>query len=198
MISGTMQALTKLHTVLPPPPLGARKESSNHRPATHCPFTKAYKRVCMAANDRGASEADAALYARYSRALRRFARRTLAPLLGVEADDVLFQAVPVLRCSKPSARASGTLHDDYHANHHQPAELNIWIPLNTCFGANTLFVESARGRRSRARVFGVFSRKGTRVISARIYLTLADFGTTDWCVLARKENRGPCARVPWS
>ena len=31
---------------------------------------------------------------------------------------------------------------DYH---HQPAEVNFWIPLTEVFGTNTLFVESAPG-----------------------------------------------------
>ncbi|KAJ1453444.1 hypothetical protein M885DRAFT_524372 [Pelagophyceae sp. CCMP2097] len=134
------RALTLLHTLVP-------RTSESHRPATHCPFTKAYKRVCDALqNPKSAAQADVQLAARYAAALHRFARNVLAPLLGVSADDVLYQAVPVLRVSFPNAlKATGVLHDDYTSNHHQPAELNFWVPLNTCFGANTLFIESAPG-----------------------------------------------------
>jgi hypothetical protein len=142
------QALSCLHTV--PGHCGGRVDASpdcpkdDHRPATHSPFTKAYKRVCGAVGERG-TPADRELCDRFARALKNFARHVLAPLLGVSANDVLYQAVPVLRCSHPSARATGVLHDDYHSNNHQPAELNFWIPMNRAFGANTLFVESAPG-----------------------------------------------------
>ncbi|KAJ1640844.1 hypothetical protein T492DRAFT_926467 [Pavlovales sp. CCMP2436] len=135
------QALSLLHTV---PGYCGRVDggSDDHRPATHSPFNKAYKRVFGAVAERGTSS-DCELHGRFARALKNFARQVLAPLLGVSADDVLYQAVPVLRCSHPSAKATGILHNDYDSNNHQPAELNIWIPMNRAFGANTLYVESA-------------------------------------------------------
>lgn len=113
-----------------------------HRPDTHSPFKKAYQRITVG---RICTPAELELSALFSRALKCMARDVLAPLLGVGPDEVLYQAVPVLRISHPSPKATGVVHTDYLSNHHQPAEINFWIPMNCCFGANTLYVESAPG-----------------------------------------------------
>ena len=90
----------------------------------------------------------AALLARraaFEALLRRFVRGVVAPLLGCGADDVAYQALPTLRVSHPSERPMGHPHCDYEYGH-QPAELNVWLPLTEAWGANTLLAESAPGR----------------------------------------------------
>ena len=71
-------------------------------------------------------------------ALKQFARVVLAPMLEVDPNDVLYQAIPVLRVSHPSTKCMGKLHTDYESNNHQPAELNFWIPLCRAFGNNRI------------------------------------------------------------
>jgi hypothetical protein len=52
------RCLTSLHTLVP-------RTTESHRPATHCPFTKAYKRVCDALqNPKQAAATDVQLAAR--------------------------------------------------------------------------------------------------------------------------------------
>lgn len=113
-----------------------------HRPDTHSPFKKAYQRITQGSS---CTPAELELSAQFHRALKCLARDVFAPLLGVGPDEVLYQALPVLRISHPSPKATGVVHTDYISNHHQPAEINFWIPMNRCFGANTLYVESAPG-----------------------------------------------------
>jgi hypothetical protein len=77
--------------------------------------------------------------------LRRFVREQVAPLLGCGADDVAYQAAPTLRVSHPSEIPAGHPHCDSEYGH-QPAEMNIWLPLTEVWGGNTLHAESAPGR----------------------------------------------------
>jgi len=75
-----------------------------------------------------------------------FVRAVIAPMIG-DSDGILYQIEPNFRCHLP-----GTGHklvkphrdSDYF---HQPNEINFWLPCTTCFGANTLWAESAPGRR---------------------------------------------------
>jgi hypothetical protein len=110
------------------------------RRAVKSPFQKAYKNVCCNKNEGIPALVD--LKRRYAVALKQFARVVLAPMLEVDPNDVLYQAIPVLRVSHPSTKCMGKLHTDYESNNHQPAELNFWIPLCRAFGNNTLYVES--------------------------------------------------------
>jgi hypothetical protein len=129
--------LSGLHRL---PGLDPAASNSGHRPAAKSPFHKAYKNVCC---NRTGIPALVALKRRYDAVLKRLARKVLAPLLEVDSDSVLYQAVPVLRVSHPSTKCMGKMHTDYFSNNHQPAELNFWIPLCRAFGNNTLYVESA-------------------------------------------------------
>lgn len=59
--------------------------------------------------------------------------------------EMLFQAQPNFRCHLP-----GTGHLLVHSHrdadyHHQPNELNVWLPLTPCEGSNTLWSESSPG-----------------------------------------------------
>ena len=88
-------------------------------------------------------------YAAFDAAYRRFVCEVVAPGLG--GGRVLFQRAPTLRVMSP-ARPGGPppavmsrLHCDMDY-HHQPSELNFWLPLTPVFGGNSLWVESAPGR----------------------------------------------------
>ena len=72
---------------------------------------------------------------------RKFVREVILPHLG---GDVLFQAVPVLRCVLPGSVAPCQPHVD--ADYfHDASELNFWLPLTAVAGANSLYSESAPG-----------------------------------------------------
>ena len=72
---------------------------------------------------------------------RKFVREVILPHLGC---DVLFQAVPVLRCVLPGSVAPCQPHVD--ADYfHDASELNFWLPLTAVAGANSLYSESAPG-----------------------------------------------------
>ena len=83
---------------------------------------------------------------RFEVLLRRFVREVVAPRIGCgdRPDDVSYQASPTLRISYPSGKPMGHLHCDYEY-HHQPCELNFWLPLTEVWGGNTLYAESAPG-----------------------------------------------------
>lgn len=49
------------------------------------------------------------LYSQFHSTLKRFVREVVAPLLGVGADDVLYQRYPTLRISPPASTAMGSL-----------------------------------------------------------------------------------------
>lgn len=53
----------------------------------------------------------------------------------------MFQRAPGLRISTPSSEALGKMHCD-RDYHHQPAEINFWVPLTSTAGNNSLWVES--------------------------------------------------------
>lgn len=55
-------------------------------------------------------------------------------------DEVVFQAVPALRVTPPSANAAGQRHRDAGYGH-QASQVNFWMPLSAASGANTLWVE---------------------------------------------------------
>jgi hypothetical protein len=74
--------------------------------------------------------------------LHRFVRNVVAPLLQCHPDRLGYQSVPTFRISPPKKEAIGVPHRDFDY-YHQPAEINIWIPLTKVFGNNTLYTESA-------------------------------------------------------
>ena len=99
--------------------------------------------------DRRGRHAPGAAYAAFDDTYRRFVREVVAP--GMGGGRVLFQRAPTLRVMspvRPGAPAPGVmsrLHCDMDY-HHQPSELNFWLPLTPVFGGNSLWVESAPGR----------------------------------------------------
>ena len=80
----------------------------------------------------------------------RFLREVVAPELeaavpGASAATMLFQREPNFRCHLPG---TGHLLVHQHCDsdyHHQPNEVNIWVPLTSAFASNTLWAESAPG-----------------------------------------------------
>ena len=79
----------------------------------------------------------------------RFLHEVIVPALERHVEvgnSLLYQAVPNFRCHLP-----GTGHLLVHRHrdadyHHQPNELNCWLPLTTTFGTNTLWAESQPGQ----------------------------------------------------
>jgi hypothetical protein len=127
------RCLTNLHCV---------EGSDRGHKGAHSPFRKVYKTVISSPTHKATTPGEVALRLRFKHILSELARNVLAPLLGVGPDDVLYQAKPVFRVSHPKDVAGCKMHTDYGSNNHQPAEVNFWIPLNSVFGSNTLYVES--------------------------------------------------------
>ena len=65
----------------------------------------------------------------------------VAPVLKVKPYQLAYQNVCTFRVSSPRNTPMGVPHRDYDY-FHQPAELNIWVPLTRVFGTNTLYSES--------------------------------------------------------
>ena len=80
--------------------------------------------------------------ARLNAMFRAFVEGEVARHFG---EPVVYQADPTLRVHiAGTGRALGVPHCD--ADYfHQPAELNYWLPLTVCWGANTLWCETRRG-----------------------------------------------------
>ena len=87
----------------------------------------------------------AQLKARFHNTMLAFVRDVIAPLVGAAPDEVGFQRSPTFRLSFPSTDPMGHPHCDAEY-HHQPGELNIWLPLTAVWGSNTLFTESSPGQ----------------------------------------------------
>lgn len=70
-------------------------------------------------------------YRNFNTVYRDLVREVVGPLMGDGA--LVFQRAPGLRVSPPAPEALGQLHcdKDYH---HQPSELNFWLPLTSTFG----------------------------------------------------------------
>eukprot|EP00873_Tetraselmis_striata_P045652 jgi/Tetstr1/465916/TSEL_010530.t1 len=91
---------------------------------------------------------------KFGQALTRFVREVvfvgMAPRggwpagAGAATDQLVYQARPSLRVQPPGQHGI-RLHTD-REYHHQPAELNWWVPLTPTAGTNTLWLESEPGR----------------------------------------------------
>ena len=120
----------------------AGKEHSQR--ANRTLWHSAYNKTLRASVARDSTEL-VARRGRFESMLRTFMREVIAPLLGCGPDEVAYQASPTLRVSYPSATAMGHPHCDYEY-HHQPCEVNLWLPLTQVWGNNTLHAESAPGK----------------------------------------------------
>lgn len=84
-----------------------------------------------------------------TRTYRDFVCAVVAPHVAAEydggdCDELVFQAVPALRVTPPSANAAGQRHRDSGYGH-QPSQTNFWLPLSPARGSNTLWVEGLDG-----------------------------------------------------
>lgn len=65
---------------------------------------------------------------------------------GEPLGELVYQAVPSLRCAPPAGVAIGRRHRDRDYGH-QPGQVNFWLPLSRVAGDNTLYVEPFGGAR---------------------------------------------------
>lgn len=79
-------------------------------------------------------------YAEFDEIYDRFIREVVAPD-AMGGGHVLYQRAPTLRVYFPSEIASVFLHCDKEY-HHQPSEINFWLPLTCVLDNNTLWLES--------------------------------------------------------
>jgi len=90
----------------------------------------------------GGFRANGALRGAYERLLRE----VVLPLFAdVGCGGICFQREPNFRCHLPG---TGHVLVDRHRDadyHHQPNEVNFWLPCTPAFGSNTVWVESAPG-----------------------------------------------------
>ena len=86
------------------------------------------------------------LFHSFQQTLHQFVRTVVAKVLNCGPDDILYQRKPTLRVVVPSVKAVGHPHVDYDY-HHQPGEINIWIPVTNVYGTNTLYSESKPGQK---------------------------------------------------
>ena len=82
---------------------------------------------------------------RLQRCYEAFVREVVAPVVDPEGAGLLYQAEPNVRIHLP-----GTGHLLVHRHtdadyHHNPNEVNFWVPLTPAYGTNSVFVESAPG-----------------------------------------------------
>jgi hypothetical protein len=74
---------------------------------------------------------------------RRFVAEQVLDLIG---EDMVFQRVPNFRAQIPGNVGVGYFHRD-RDNHHSTTEINFWVPLTPATRHNTIWLESAEGRR---------------------------------------------------
>lgn len=86
---------------------------------------------------------EASGYDEFTRIYLTFLRDVVRKDLG--EDMVLYQRIPTLRVHLAGAPAIGRPHRDADYRH-TAFELNYWLPLSNCHGANSLWIESERGR----------------------------------------------------
>lgn len=72
-------------------------------------------------------------------------RRFVKVLRWKAAEPIIYQAQPTFRIHYVGNLGVGAFHRDSDYNHPQE-ELNYWVPLTQCYGTNTIWLESARGR----------------------------------------------------
>lgn len=86
-------------------------------------------------------------FSRFDALYRSFLQTVVAPSIqGNDAGRIIFQRAPTLRVYPPGGEtAMGSFHND-EQYHHQPSELNLWMPLSLeVKGTNSLWVESSPG-----------------------------------------------------
>lgn len=83
-------------------------------------------------------------YQKMKALVARFCAEVCAPSLG--CGSVVHQVIPTFRCHTPgTGKSLGSQHTDAQY-HHQPAEVNFWLPVTSCYGTNSLWSESEVGK----------------------------------------------------
>ena len=75
----------------------------------------------------------------------RFLREVIMPLVP-DPQGILYQREPNIRCHYPSTGRQLVLRHCDADYHHQPNEINFWVPCTSSYGTNTLWTESEPGR----------------------------------------------------
>jgi hypothetical protein len=80
-----------------------------------------------------------------AKAYQSFVRNVVQPLVDLDGSGLLYQAEPNVRIHIP-----GTGHLLVHRHkdadyHHNPNEINFWVPCTAAFGSNTVHAESEPG-----------------------------------------------------
>ncbi len=89
-------------------------------------------------------EPDSETYLHFETVYKALIRDVVGPSIG--GGTVLYQRAPTFRTYLPSLVPMGKLHCD-EQYHHQPSELNFWMPISDhCEGNNSLWVESWPGK----------------------------------------------------
>jgi hypothetical protein len=90
-------------------------------------------------NKRRSREECEGLYDEFDEIYDAFIKEVVGPALG--GGIVLYQRAVTLRVYVPQEKPMGKLHNDCDY-HHQPSELNYWLPLTTTYDTNSLWIES--------------------------------------------------------
>jgi hypothetical protein len=90
-------------------------------------------------SNRNADSLRSIQFQRFFLVYNEFVKDVVGPIIG--GGKIIYQRAPGLRVSPPSLKEVGKLHNDFDY-HHQPSELNFWLPLTPCFENNSLWIES--------------------------------------------------------
>jgi len=83
-------------------------------------------------------------YQKMKALISRFCAEVCAPALG--CSSIVHQVIPTFRCHTPgTGKSLGSQHTDAQY-HHQPAEVNFWLPVTSVYGTNSLWSESEVGK----------------------------------------------------
>ncbi|EKX50365.1 hypothetical protein GUITHDRAFT_104173 [Guillardia theta CCMP2712] len=95
------------------------------------------------------SEGDCKSYGVFDEIYHRFIREVVSKVMGGGA--LQFQRAPTLRvmvpaeCGLDPRKSTTKMHTDMEY-HHQPSEINFWLPLSPVWDTNSLWIESEPGK----------------------------------------------------
>ena len=139
------EALNKIHLVKGNN-ITPKGKNINRTRTNNSPFHKIYSQLTRKHQHDNKSTTHLGIFEKYNHLLDTFCRGVVAGMMEVNEDQLLYQSRPTLRISPPRDKPMGHPHIDYEY-HHQPSEINFWIPLNTITGSMSLHVESIPGKK---------------------------------------------------
>ena len=101
------------------------------------PFHKIYMQITRKHGSKTKREME--IFEKYNALLNRFCKDIVS--LKLASNKIIYQRRPTLRVNPPSEKAMGHPHIDYEY-HHQPSEINFWIPINNICKSMSLYVET--------------------------------------------------------